>query len=846
MSGAVNYLDQLKTYIFSKWDCVSYAQHIGHPIYPKSRGEFRGPSLEHGHKSKTALTIYNNGESFFDWTLNQGGNVIAMCAFAEFSGDFSAACKYLGQGFSPLDENGREYDWHSDNRKWNEQQADFEDKINAWHEALRPQDIEYLHSRRIKDSTISKLKIGFDEDRYRLVIPFWKNGKPVYYITRGLREPFTDRYPKYQKMKQSGKFVNTAWGWDSINWRMSDQEALVEIGGQTFDKRKILVITEGMMDAMSYWQEGWQVLSPGGGNFGAQSLKEVLATAKRIGSVFLCFDSDGAGKGFQDKLSKILFKEQIPFICGSIPDGFKDVNEAYAAGVDINYFIAKAQKGLNFMAASFTSRDEFRTFLDDASRSADKCDLLELCEHVSQFPKRWVQTALATALKCPPEIKIASEIVDNNFFVYKEGEGFYVYEDDIWTLRPDLFIKNLIIKRLGNFATNSKANSICEMIKSMVLVDYEFNKKPVMAMDNGTVHLDKIDDRIRTAQKIEDVKLPDIPEEPSPDDMTTIKLPYSYEPHTECYAWQKFINDVTEGNKHRAKLLQEIAAYPLFPDNPMQKFFVLMGDGNNGKSVFIDVLREVYGQKNCTSVELSRLNEPFDVIRLQHSLVNFCTEPKVQLRDSEAMIKAIVAGDVISGAKKFCDAVDFKPRVKLICSTNNFLTANDITFGFMRRLLFVPFNRTFLEGVDMDKQLTPRLLLERPAIFNWVLEGYIRLKKNMAFTKIPEDAELREKYMSLINPVYTYIYKAMKPASADDVLPKYYTLEEIFNDYLDFCKAMNCKPLNFMQFERNLEVTLNQNYPNATEIQPTIFGSDKVLMLKGYIWEKRPTVTLYN
>ena len=79
-----------------------------------------------------------------------------------------------------------------------------------------------------------------------------------------------------------------------------------------------------------------------------------------------------------------------------------------------------------------------------------------------------------------------------------------------------------------------------------------------------------------------------------------MQVSYPYEPNAHSERWVKFISDVSDDDLKRGALLQEIAGYILFNDCSLQQCFFLLGDGANGKSVFLDVITSVFGENSIS------------------------------------------------------------------------------------------------------------------------------------------------------------------------------------------------------------------------------------------------------
>ena len=62
-----------------------------------------------------------------------------------------------------------------------------------------------------------------------------------------------------------------------------------------------------------------------------------------------------------------------------------------------------------------------------------------------------------------------------------------------------------------------------------------------------------------------------------------------------CPRWMQFVDEITDGDKGLAVFLQKFCGYMLSGDRSEQIILFLLGEGANGKSVFLDVLKHVYG-----------------------------------------------------------------------------------------------------------------------------------------------------------------------------------------------------------------------------------------------------------
>lgn len=760
-------------YIKETWDCISYARNIlGMPVH--NDGD-RCVSFRPDAENPSSFVVFH--DYWFDWGGNMNGDVIDLCAQARHGGDKGAAIRELaGDNFISYSAN------------WAKYTDDLDAKIWQWHSMLRQEDIDYLHSRRISDETIQRLRIGFDPHSCRLTIPYWKNGHAAYYISR-------DRSPEQDKSKYKKQFIDT-WN-EHIPWGLHTLTSdFAQSQSQTFaldsDNRIVkfsdwLCILEGAFDVLSFEQEGFRVLSPICGFFSKPQLNIVLAAAKSFPKVFICFDSDTAGNNFTRKAAEFCFKNRINFFCGVLPPGIKDVSDFYAAGGNLADLVSNASDGLAYLASSITDKQHFSNFLKSAARFRDKADLVDLCGLIKHFNKDWLKAVLADCSRKPAENIIVDEVRKLHELKFIPDIGFFEYLHGVWKLTPDEFICQHIKKVLGNFTTNSLMSNICNHLKKDAASHDEFNKQNIFNFINGTFDLEKGSLR-----------------EHSTTDLSTVQANFLYDPDATCDKWLAFLSDVMENTTDKIMLLQEATGYILFPDCRHEKAFMLIGDGSNGKSVFINTLIAVFGKENCSNVSISDLASPFEPIRLQHSIANFSTEMKSTIKGTEDKFKQCVSGEIITAAYKGKDAVTFCPRSKWIFSANSFIGSQDISYGFTRRIHFVKFNRTF-KGKEIDRDLTAKLKTELPGIFNWAYEGYKRLVQNGEFTRTQEQNEMMNDFMQAINPLSVFIDEKILNESFYEM-----KLSDIYPQYMAWCKLAGTNPQNRMNFTRNFKALLKQ------------------------------------
>lgn len=782
--------------IKSRINCIDYARRHNLPI-TKSGDRCISP-LRPSADNKTAFVVYN--EFFFDFVSHRGGDVIDLCALLDHGGDRRAAIHDLAHLTGAEAEPSQ--DWVKATSKLN-------NLIQRWHEALLKdqEHIDYLHARRITDETIQALKIGYtgrgEPDGYcarRISIPYWKNGYVYSYVARASQP---EQSPKYLKRRNDDISDRSApWGLHTLS--VTD---------------KPLVIAEGAFDALSFYQEQSPVLATMGGHFSKDQMKTVLSAAHNYPAVYLTFDADGPGADFTLALARALFLRHVPFKIASIPRPYKDVSDYYASGGNLDQLLSSAADGPKVLFESVTDKDDFKALAYQAARYIDAPELSVLFKAVRQtehFEREWINSLAKNCERPPSEDVIARQVTTTHQLRYIENVGFYEYTRGCWHRIEDTQVMAYIGAELGRYRTGSKLSSILRIVKTDTLTDQPFDRKPLFNFINGTLELSD----------------PLVFREHRPDDLCSIQAAYPYDPAATSPDWIKFISDVSDDDDKRAQLLQEIAGYILFPDCSLERLFALQGSGGNGKSVYLNVLQAVYGDENTSSVSATGICDNFQRIYLSTSLLNIASEIKSNLSGSEEYLKQIASGETISACYKSKNFVQFKPRCKLLFATNGQLRSQDTSDGLLRRITIINFTQSFVDHPSKpnerrrDTTLTPRLLANLPAIFNWCLEGYLILLRTRDFTTMEDEEDTKAEFMEASNPLITFL----KDTDLGSAISK----KELYQLYSDWCENNGHKRGSSTYLYRGLR----KLFPMGTQEVDTTLCGEK---FKGFIFpEKTP------
>lgn len=207
-----------------------------------------------------------------------------------------------------------------------------------------------------------------------------------------------------------------------------------------------------------------------------------------------------------------------------------------------------------------------------------------------------------------------------------------------------------------------------------------------------------------------------------------------YDPQAKAQRWERFLDEVFLGDKELIAFIQRAVGYSLTGLTREQVFFFLYGTGRNGKSRFLEVLRSIagdfgrYAAFSTFTKERGSNGHEDDLMALEGSRLITSSESKTVEKLAEDVLKSIVGEDPITGSRKHERTHTFRPAFKLWLAANNKPKVADVTDGFWRKVVLIPFEAKF-EGVSEDKRLGEKLQAELPGILAWAVAGCLAYQR---------------------------------------------------------------------------------------------------------------------
>lgn len=280
------------------------------------------------------------------------------------------------------------------------------------------------------------------------------------------------------------------------------------------------------------------------------------------------------------------------------------------------------------------------------------------------------------------------------------------------------------------------------------------------------------------------------------------KLHVTYDVLAKCPNIEEFLKVVLPNEKDRETWLYMVA-YCFVRHYEIQKLFVMVGGGSNGKSTGNRIITSLLGNKcisNRSIQDLCNVNNRFSKGSLYQRYANIVSDlPKNALTDTGG-VKTLTGGDWINTDVKFKNDFEFQNHAKLIFSANELPRTPDETDAFFRRFIILDWNTVFTESnvkMNLIQELTTEE--ELSGLLNLLLPKIIELSNASNF-KFPSEIsieETRTKYLLKSNPIGAFALERCLTIEDEygengllesRVLGNEMSTSSVYNAYLSYCK----------------------------------------------------------
>lgn len=219
-----------------------------------------------------------------------------------------------------------------------------------------------------------------------------------------------------------------------------------------------------------------------------------------------------------------------------------------------------------------------------------------------------------------------------------------------------------------------------------------------------------------------------------PEDLITKASLATYDPAATCPHWLAFLATIFAGDADMLAYLQRVVGYLLTGLTTERVFFLFYGDGANGKSTLIEVIRALLGDYALQALPETFMTSKWqrgvnnDIARMAGARFVSAAESEEGHRLAEGLVKSLTGGDTVTARFLFREYTEFRSRFKLVLTTNHRPEIRGTAPAIWDRLHLVPFPVS-IPAEDRDQHLRQNLLDELSGILNWAIAGCLQWQK---------------------------------------------------------------------------------------------------------------------
>jgi putative DNA primase/helicase len=354
---------------------------------------------------------------------------------------------------------------------------------------------------------------------------------------------------------------------------------------------------------------------------------------------------------------------------------------------------------------------------------------------------------------------------------------FWHYDVRLWRPVQDQWVAGKVLETIqGNPVKNQKTASVLSQVLTLLkaklsakddLLSFVAEPAPVINCSNGELWIAQ-DGSVELRPH-------------RPESYLRHCLDVAYDPDAACPEYDRAVLEIFgKANNPKAMVLHwnELIGYLVQPRRNIPLIVILLGGGDNGKTVMIRTVVRLLGSQLVHAQRVEDLDKNrFAMGSLFGKLLFVDDDVRAGARLPDGVLKTISEAKEVTGELKYQPSFNFVVRTVPVLLCNNIPSLADLSHGMLRRLMVVPFNRQFTDQ-DRDLDLFERIWAnELPGVLNRALGGYRRLLERGSKFKRPAAVKQATKHwLQQANPLPAFVQAhCLRQADGRCLVKSFYT-----------------------------------------------------------------------
>jgi putative DNA primase/helicase len=294
----------------------------------------------------------------------------------------------------------------------------------------------------------------------------------------------------------------------------------------------------------------------------------------------------------------------------------------------------------------------------------------------------------------------------------------------------------------------------------------------------------------------------------NPNYFTHHALPFPYEPAAgPPTRWLRFLEELWPAEEDTTSIpaLQEVMGYHLAGDTRLQKIVLMVGPKRGGKGTIARVETGLLGQHHVAAPTMASLATNFGIAPLIGKPLAIISDARLSTKhDYKVVVERLLSisgEDALTIDRKHRDPWTGRLPTRFLVLTNELPRLTDASGALASRFVVFVLTKSFYGSEN--PRLTDELLLEAPAIFNWALEGWDRLRKRGRFVNPAAGADAVQQLEDLSSPISAFIRDRCVVDAKDQV-----RADALWKAWRAWCDQENLPPGTKAELGRDLKAAL--------------------------------------
>jgi putative DNA primase/helicase len=315
-----------------------------------------------------------------------------------------------------------------------------------------------------------------------------------------------------------------------------------------------------------------------------------------------------------------------------------------------------------------------------------------------------------------------AEYLTRKFSIITVGEKereMYVYKDGMYIPAENLVIFPEIQRILGEHTTkNAKTETLHKIADMTSHPRSVFSSAPLnlIPLANGVYNIET------------KTLLPH-----SPEYRFMYQLPVRFDPDADCPLTKAFMEQIFSPDQLLS--VQEWLGYYFYRQYIFKKAIIFVGEGDTGKTTFLEVITHLLGRDNLSAISLQKMtSDKFAAAHLYNKHGNLVDELSAKDISDTGNFKMATGGGSITGEYKFGNQFSFLNFSKFTFACNKIPDVKDFDDeAYFNRWMVMRFEKTIEKKIpNFIATLTTEE--ERSGLFNFAMQGLERLLKQGEFS----------------------------------------------------------------------------------------------------------------